>query len=568
MSDSDIASHTRSHSGTARPNYRIDTEGLDIKEDDTADEEYKEEDGIDADADADMSTSGIAAAAVAAVVGDEDENEDGDDGEEVTGTEEEQLAETPQDGNEQQQSRLQLHAQPKSHHRRKKRGRRPHPRRGNSSDANTGGSTGTGGGGVNDDDDDDESPQPKKKPRHIPRPLDKYGNILPVVNYEYRLPSDPEGDQKITKDGDLLGGRKFIARTFTIKGKGNQKFMISTEPARVLGFRDSYALFHSHPNLFKYVVTQEEKFDIIDQGIIPYSYRSRPIAVITARSIFKEFGWQIIENGKPDVDDYYGYSPLDEDDEYNNDTYSEGDAVITDIRQIQQQQIRQIQLHRERQQQQRQQHRQQLQMQMQMQQQQLQYQQFQQQQQQQQQAQYHYNRYYLQQQQQLQLQQLLQQQQYQNQNQQQQQQQIQRQRQSFAPTPALTTLAAVATGKVNSTNWLYHHAAACSRFNSDMYYGRVNVLLIEQQGLRDPYTNVLHIPETTQPTRVIDYVKLKDPTDRDLDNAVIEYEVRIADPDLTRTKTGLLDVPKEIYEDLVSEDVRRAIEAQKEFEKN
>ena len=81
--------------------------------------------------------------------------------------------------------------------------------------------------------------------------------------------------------------------------------MLATECARNLGYRDSYLLFNKNRSLYKIIATQAEKDDLINQGILPYSYRSRQIAIVTAKSMFRQFGSRIIEGGRRVRDDYW-----------------------------------------------------------------------------------------------------------------------------------------------------------------------------------------------------------------------------------------------------------------------
>jgi chromatin structure-remodeling complex protein RSC7 len=80
--------------------------------------------------------------------------------------------------------------------------------------------------------------------------------------------------------------------------------MLSTEPARCVGFRDSYLFFTKHKRLFKIIVGDEEKRDMIEREIIPHSYKGRAIGIVTARSVFREFGSLIVVGGKRITDDY------------------------------------------------------------------------------------------------------------------------------------------------------------------------------------------------------------------------------------------------------------------------
>lgn len=142
-------------------------------------------------------------------------------------------------------------------------------------------------------------------PSHMTQvPLDKEGNMATVKDDEIELPDDPEGETKVDKNGTLLGGREYKVRVFTISGKGDRLYMLSTEPARCIGFRDSYLFFQKHKTLWKIILTEEAKRDLIERSLIPHSYKGRAIGVVTARSVFREFGAKIVIGGRKVVDDY------------------------------------------------------------------------------------------------------------------------------------------------------------------------------------------------------------------------------------------------------------------------
>ena len=134
--------------------------------------------------------------------------------------------------------------------------------------------------------------------------VDKNGQVLSVVDDEVQVDFDAEGDAKVDDKGNLHGGREYRVRTFKILGKEERLYMLSTEPARCCGFRDSYLFFTKHPKLYKVVVGEEEKKDLIDRDILPNSYKGRNIGVVSARSVFREFGARIIVGGRKVVDDY------------------------------------------------------------------------------------------------------------------------------------------------------------------------------------------------------------------------------------------------------------------------
>jgi chromatin structure-remodeling complex protein RSC7 len=135
-------------------------------------------------------------------------------------------------------------------------------------------------------------------------PVDKDGNMATVQDDEVQLEEDPEGEAKVDKLGHLQEGREYRVRTFTIVGRGKRLYMLSTEPARCIGFRDSYLFFQKHKQLFKIILSDDEKMDLIEREIMPHSYKGRSIGVVTARSVFREFGAKIIIGGRKVVDDY------------------------------------------------------------------------------------------------------------------------------------------------------------------------------------------------------------------------------------------------------------------------
>lgn len=426
--DEELPSRSRSTSG--RPDYKVDTEEFDLKEEDD-DDEYRENEDIDADA---------------------DDNFDAADADEDFET---------------KPSRSLKHSRTDDENK-------------SETEDFRGGSALPG------------TPSDIKKP-HYSVPVDDMGAPLPVINEEYDLPDDEEGETKITKNGELLGGRQFLVRSFTLLDKGRRRFMLSTEPARAVGFRDSYLFFQYHPNLYKYIISQEQKNDLIDRSVLPYSYRNRQIALVTARSVFKEFGAKIIVNGKNITDDYYAIK-LREEGHVIEGTYAReppkkvlraADSLDYAVGAINPAKNA-VEFFDKRHQ-----------------------------------------------------------------------------------THNTAAAAAASTNKVTATNWLYQHAAACSRFNSDLFYDRARILLIEQQGIRDPYTNTLHFPLSTQSTSVLDARKLpiKRESKNNDDDYQIKYETLIADADLTRTGTGLSEIPSEIYEDVVNDEVKEAIREQQKFEK-
>lgn len=154
------------------------------------------------------------------------------------------------------------------------------------------------------------SPPPKTTPKSVIKALptvrDHTTDQLGPEGDEY-IPReyDEAGEKKVTSTGHLLDGRDYRCRTFFVPNRGDKLFMLATECARVLGYRDSYLLFNKNRSLYKIIATQAEKEDLIHQEILPFSYRSRQIAIVTAKSMFRQFGSRVIVNGRRVRDDYW-----------------------------------------------------------------------------------------------------------------------------------------------------------------------------------------------------------------------------------------------------------------------
>jgi chromatin structure-remodeling complex protein RSC7 len=116
---------------------------------------------------------------------------------------------------------------------------------------------------------------------------------------------DEAGEKKVLPNGQLTGNREYRCRTFLVPNRGDKLFMLATECARVLGYRDSYLLFNKNRSLYKIIASQVEKDDLVAQEILPFSYRSRQIAIVTARSMFRQFGSRVIVGGRRVRDDYW-----------------------------------------------------------------------------------------------------------------------------------------------------------------------------------------------------------------------------------------------------------------------
>lgn len=155
-----------------------------------------------------------------------------------------------------------------------------------------------------------QSSPPKATPKSVVKALptvrDHTTDQLGPGNDEY-IPReyDEAGEKKVDINGFLQGGRAYRCKTFHVPHRGEKLFMLATECARVLGYRDSYLLFNKNRSLYKIIATQDEKEHLISQDILPFSYRSRQIAIVTARSMFRQFGSRVIIDGRRVRDDYW-----------------------------------------------------------------------------------------------------------------------------------------------------------------------------------------------------------------------------------------------------------------------
>ncbi|CCG82268.1 putative Nuclear localization protein [Taphrina deformans PYCC 5710] len=123
---------------------------------------------------------------------------------------------------------------------------------------------------------------------------------------------DDEGKTKVDEHGALKGDRTYTSKAFRLPMRGDTYYFLATEIARVSGYRDSYLLFNKNRNLKKLMTTEAEKAFLIQQELIPYSYRNRQIGVVKALSIYKTFGSRVIVKGMRVKDDYFAQRARDQ----------------------------------------------------------------------------------------------------------------------------------------------------------------------------------------------------------------------------------------------------------------
>lgn len=327
-------------------------------------------------------------------------------------------------------------------------------------------------------DKDGKSGLPKKgkkrgrKPK-IPRPedlvFDDKGNEVDILNDEVVIEDeDPKGNEKIDEMGFLQGDRKFRIKTFTLLGKGDRQYMVSTEPARLVGFRDSYLLFKTHLSLFKKVCTHDEKMDLIQRHLIPTSYKGRSVNLVTARSIFREFGARMILGGKKVIDDFWEQKAIDRGDVSGE--YADPEEAASSMRAA-----------------------------------------------------------------------------------------------SYGAGDgnaytAQVTGSALINYQADPT-WLYQISKQTLEFNTTLTEQRNQVWL---RGIKDAYSGFNFYPSGSQPKKAV-LVKVGNVEEDDMS---VDCSIKFFNPDVRRKVTGLATIPKEFFDDIEDEDIKKAIVDQQKYERS
>lgn len=150
-------------------------------------------------------------------------------------------------------------------------------------------------------------------PAYGKRSIEVQGKLYYIENDEYTIDSDAKGDTKIDANGNLLGGRKFKAQTFTLPNRHPERqYMLAIDAARTSGFRDSLYYFRRNQLAWKLNATQWEKDHLIEAGKLGSHLRTRSVTLVTAKSAYKLHGAKMIQDGRWVVDDYFEDKVLEE----------------------------------------------------------------------------------------------------------------------------------------------------------------------------------------------------------------------------------------------------------------
>ncbi|KAI9201996.1 chromatin remodelling complex Rsc7/Swp82 subunit-domain-containing protein [Polychytrium aggregatum] len=116
---------------------------------------------------------------------------------------------------------------------------------------------------------------------------------------------DPRGEKKVDVDGNLKGARKYKVKTFVLPRHPSRLYMLSMDVSKALGFRDSYIFFLRNPNFVRFNADEQDRQKLSDTNMLPSQLKGREVALVTARSIFRTFGYKIVKGGRPIRDDYF-----------------------------------------------------------------------------------------------------------------------------------------------------------------------------------------------------------------------------------------------------------------------
>lgn len=117
---------------------------------------------------------------------------------------------------------------------------------------------------------------------------------------------DKDGEEKVLPNGKLTGGyRNYFCRTFSVLNKGSTNFMLGDECARMLGYQVGELMSVKYRHIIWLLVNRSEINYPIGQEAFFDSLNDQNIIIMTARSMFSQFGYRVIKGGQPVYDDYW-----------------------------------------------------------------------------------------------------------------------------------------------------------------------------------------------------------------------------------------------------------------------
>ncbi|KAJ2697884.1 chromatin structure-remodeling complex subunit RSC7 [Coemansia sp. IMI 209128] len=118
---------------------------------------------------------------------------------------------------------------------------------------------------------------------------------------------DLDGEEKIDRNGYLLGGRSYICPVFRSPCRRNPDMLYipAMECCRFTGFNTPKNMFAAHKNLRQFRLTARERRILRDNLVLNNMLVDRPhVAMVRARAAFKLFGALLVKDGRHIVDDY------------------------------------------------------------------------------------------------------------------------------------------------------------------------------------------------------------------------------------------------------------------------
>ncbi|KAH3680972.1 hypothetical protein WICPIJ_008057 [Wickerhamomyces pijperi] len=117
--------------------------------------------------------------------------------------------------------------------------------------------------------------------------------------------TDEKGEAKITPNGHLVNGKKWLINTFTLPGRGKELFAASTEVAKFLQIRDAFVMFTRHKQLHKLLTSEEERKFIDSSSLGLSKLKTRQISLVNVKNLYMVFGCRLVAKGVRVEDDYW-----------------------------------------------------------------------------------------------------------------------------------------------------------------------------------------------------------------------------------------------------------------------
>ncbi|KAI9666141.1 MAG: hypothetical protein M1821_004076 [Bathelium mastoideum] len=144
------------------------------------------------------------------------------------------------------------------------------------------------------------------RPQLTPRARDYTADQLNADGDAYiESKFDTAGERKVDLDGHLKDGREYRCRTFHVLNRADRLFMLPEDCYGVLKDNHSEFMFFWGQSIYGLTANQKEKDNLIKQEILPQSSRERQVTIVTARSVFRQFGHEIVISGRSGWDDYW-----------------------------------------------------------------------------------------------------------------------------------------------------------------------------------------------------------------------------------------------------------------------